>query len=64
MILKTDGKTFGQSVTAVLRAIREAEKRVAGGRQPLAERGQPVAEGKQPAAGGKRPGLPGARNGR
>ena len=34
MILKTDGRTFGQTVTAVLRAIRKAEKRVAGGVRP------------------------------
>jgi cytidylate kinase len=50
VILKTDGKTFGQTVAAVLRDIRDAEKRLAGGSRP--------------AAGGNRPAVEGDRNGR
>jgi hypothetical protein len=50
VILKTDGKTFGQTVAAVLRDIRDAEKRLAGGSRP--------------AAGGNRPAVEGDWNGR
>jgi cytidylate kinase len=50
MILKTDGMTFSQTVAAVLKEIREAEKRLAGDNRP--------------AAGGNRPADGGDRNGR
>lgn len=45
VILKTDGKTFGQTVAAVLRDIRDAEKRLAGGSRPAAEGNRPAVEG-------------------
>jgi cytidylate kinase len=49
VILKSDGKTFGQTVAAVLRDIRGAEKRLAGGSRP-------AAEGNRAAVGGYRNG--------
>ena len=45
VILKTDGMTFGQTVTAVVRAIRKAEKRVAGGVRPAVGENGPAVEG-------------------
>jgi cytidylate kinase len=39
-VLKTDGKTFAQTVTTVVRAIRETEERLAGGKRHVVEGGR------------------------
>jgi cytidylate kinase len=45
VVLKTDGKSFGQTVAAVLRDIREAEKRLAGGNRPACGANRAAVEG-------------------